>query len=940
MNNDLIPLGNHEKLRKKWRRRATLRKQKKAVFGVLRNYGIHNIARLILGLVIAVIFVLSFSAAVLSIGLPSPTNLTAVRLLESTRVLDRNGVVLHDIYGDQRRTFVSLADIPEDLKHATIAAEDKSFYLHSGYDIRGLIRGVIIKPLLGSRAQGGSTITQQLVKNCFLDPRRSVSRKIKELILAIEIEKLYTKDKILETYLNEIPYGGRAYGVESASEIFFGKSAIELNLPESALLAALPQSPTYYSPYGQHPDELLARKDWVLKRMFEEGYITERQMNDAQTEEIVFKPRSDSIRAPHFVMYIKEILADRYGEKLLEEGGLTITTTLDWEMQKAAEEVIASKAEYNKERYNAGNAALVTIDPHTGEILAMVGSKDYFDLEADGNVNVTIRERQPGSAIKPLVYATAFKKEYGPATMLLDVKTDFGNEYSPNNYDGEFRGPISVREALQGSVNVPAVKTLAYAGVNETINLAHKMGITTLNQPERYGLSLVLGGGEVKLLDLTAAYGVFATGGRKAKLMPVLKVEDSKGRVLEENFPESLKQVLDPEIAYLINNILSDDAARAPFFGAGSMLTLPGKIVAAKTGTTDMYRDGWTIGYTPNLVTGVWAGNNRGELMNKAGGLSVAAPIWNGYMRKVLASRSNESFSVPSGIRTVVVDALSGKLPSDATPETKTEVFSSWSVPTTEDSIHKKIKVVKNVPDRLPPNNFPDELIEEKIFVELHSERPKNSAWEDPVIAWALEHNYNNIPNQVYDGSLDIPDNSEVKIVSPIDGSTMDGDFFITAQIQDGIEIDKVSFFYDHNLVAKLEAAPWRVKVEGVELDNKTHSVTVKLFKKGGDSTESSVRITTGDIADQLIITMPDISTQSYPVSLVARLTDQGKTLDIDKVEIYFDGTKRETFLPKSSGVYTTIIREGLKGQHTTWAKVISKSDKEYVSNTINISIK
>ena len=940
MNNDLIPLGNHERLRRKWRRRATLRKQKKAIFGVLGSYGIYNVARLILGLVIAVIFVLSFSAAVLSIGLPSPTNLTSVKSLESTRVLDRNGVVLYDIYGDKRRSFVSLADIPDDLKHATISAEDKDFYFHAGFDIRGLIRGVIIKPLLGSRAQGGSTITQQLVKNCFLNPQRSVSRKIKELILAIEIEELYTKDKILETYLNEIPYGGRSYGVESASEIFFGKPAIELSLSESALLAALPQSPTYYSPYGQNPDELLIRKDWVLKRMFEEGYITERQMSDAQAVEIVFNPRADSIKAPHFVMYVKEILADRYGEKLLEEGGLTITTTLDWEMQKAAEEVISSKAEYNKDKYNAGNAALVTIDPNTGEILAMVGSKDYFDLEADGNVNVTIRERQPGSAIKPLVYATAFQKEYGPATMLLDVKTDFGNEYAPNNYDGEFRGPISIRDALQGSINVPAVKTLAYAGVNETIDLAHKMGITTLNQSERYGLSLVLGGGEVTLLDLTSAYGVFATGGQKAKLMPVLKVEDSKGRVLEENSPESLKQVLDPEVAYLINDVLSDDAARAPFFGSGSMLTLPGRVVAAKTGTTDLYRDGWTIGYTPDLVTGVWTGNNMGELMNKAGGLSVAAPIWNGYMRKVLAGEPSKSFTIPSGIRTVVVDALSGKLPSEATPETKTEVFSSWSVPTVEDNIHKKIVVVKNAPNRLPPSNFPEELTEEKIFAELHSERPKNSAWENPVIEWALEHNYNNIPNQIYDGPLDVPDNKEIKIISPIDGSTMDGDFFITAKIQDGLEVDEVSFFYDHALIAKLEVAPWRVKVESIELDDKTHSITVKLLKKDGIVVENSVYIKAGNIADKLVITMPDITAQSYPVSLVAQLTDRGKTLDIDKVEIYFDGTKRETFLPNSSGVYTTIIREGLKGQHTTWAKVISKSDKEYESNKINISIK
>jgi len=938
MSNNLLPLKDRDAIRKKWRRRAALRKNKRVVFNILRRYGVNDLPRLILGIAVTIIFILSFSTAALSIGLPNPTQLSIQKQLESTKVLDRNGVVLSDIFGEKRRADIPLADMPDYLKQATIAAEDGDFYIHSGFDIKGLIRGIILKPLSGQRAQGGSTITQQLVKNCFLSPQRSIGRKIKELILAIEIERVYTKDKILEMYLNEIPYGGRSYGVESASQIYFGNSAYELTVSQAAVLAALPRSPTYYSPYGQHSDELLARKDWVLKRMFEEGYMTDRQMQEAKDEEIEFKPRKDSIRAPHFVMYVKEILADRYGEKMLEEGGLTIVTTLDWELQQKAEQVISERAEYNQEHYNAGNAALVTINPNTGEILAMVGSKDYFDLEADGNVNVAICERQPGSAIKPIIYATTFKKNYGPATMLLDTKTDFGNGYTPNNYDGNFRGPISVREAIQGSINVPAVKALAYGGVNETINLAHDMGITTLNEPERYGLSLVLGGGEVKLLDLTSAYGVFATGGNKALLLSVLRVEDAKGRILEENSLKPPKRVVDPEIAYLINNILSDDAARAPFFGAGGPLTLPGRTVAAKTGTTDLYRDGWTIGYTPNLVTGVWVGNNWGDAMKNGAGLSVAAPIWHQYMKSILAGKPNNSFTVPSGIRTVTVDSLSGKLPSDATPETKTEIFSSWGIPQETDDVHRKVKVVTMAPDRLPPSNFPENLTEERIFTELHSERPNNPAWEDPVIAWAKDNGYNNVPRQIYDGSYE--NNKNLKIISPANGAIIDGSFIITAQIADQANIDKLFFYYDDNLINQLQSAPWRVSINNPDLDGNLHSIRVKLIKNSGEPEEGVVYITTGNQSNQAVITMQDISTSSYPINLTAKLTNQGQQLDIDKIEIYLDGTLQETFLPNSTGQYITIINDGIKGQHIAWAVIVDKTSQQYISNKINFTMK
>ena len=936
--NDLLPIKDPEFLRRKWRRRAFARKSKKNAFGFLRKLGINDLSRLLLGITISLIFFFSFITAILSIGLPNPSQLSTQRQLESTKVLDRNGVVLFDIFGDKRREEITLANIPKHVEQATIAAEDKDFYRHQGFDIKGLIRGVILKPLSGQRAQGGSTITQQLVKNSFLTPKRSIDRKIRELILAIEVERIYTKDKILELYLNEIPYGGRIYGIEEAAKVYFGISAKDLSIAQGAVLAALPQSPTYYSPYGQHPDELMARKDWVLKRMFEESYITDKERQEALAEEIEFKPRKDSIRAPHFVMYVKEILADRYGEKMLEEGGLTITTTLDWDLQQKAEQVITDRAERNMERYNASNSALVTIDPNTGEILAMVGSKDYFDIESDGNVNVTIRDRQPGSAIKPLVYAAAFKKNYGPATMLLDVKTDFGTNYSPNNYNGEFSGPISIRSALQGSVNVPAVKTLAYAGVNATIDLAHKMGITTLNDPERYGLSLVLGGGEVKLLDITSAYGVFATGGRKAQSLAVLKVEDAKGRILEENSPKSLKQVMDPEVAYLINNILSDDTARAPYFGGAGYLTLPGRTVAAKTGTTDLYKDGWTIGYTPDLVTGVWTGNNRGEPMKNGAGLSVAAPIWQAYMKSILAGKPNKNFNVPSGIRTIVVDKLSGKLPSDASPETKTEVFSSWGAPTEEDSVHKKVKVVSFAPDRLPPKNFPENLIEEKVFIELHSERPNISNWENPVIEWAIENGYNNIPNQIYDGPIN-GGSGPLEIISPTNGLVVNNDFVITASVEEKEKVKELIFYYDGAVIKKLQSSPWRVPVNNIDLDGKSHSVRVVMKRESGSSLDRTVYIVAGGTTEQIMITLQDVNSSSYPINLTANLTSAGQQLDIDKIEMYLDNVKRETFLPNSTGAYTTIINSGIKGQHAAWAIVFDKSNQEYISNKINFSI-
>jgi len=846
---ELMPFGpsEYERVRRKMKTRALARKTKKRVFTMLGRYGVNTPARLFLAVFVGLLFIFSFSMAAFSIGLPNPARLVIYAAKDSTKVYDRNGQVLYDIFNEKRRTTIPYADMPEYLKQATIAIEDKDFYHHNGFDVKGFLRGVIFKPLTGKGFQGGSTITQQFVKNALLGDSRTITRKARELILSFELEAIYPKDKILELYLNEIPYGSGAYGVQQASQMYFGKNAKDLTLAESAVLAALPQAPSRYSPYGQNPDLLMARKDLVLSQMQKQGYIAMTDYNEAKKAEVKFQPKRDSIRAPHFVMYVKELLAAKYGDKMLEEGGLKITTTLDLDKQKVAEDTIAALAESNLKKYNASNTALVSLDPNTGEILAMVGSKDYFDMEAEGNVNVAIRERQPGSAIKPIVYATAFKKDYGPATMLIDVQTDFGQGYTPRNYDGTFRGPLSIRETLANSINVPAVKALAYAGVDETINTAHDLGITTLNGgADRYGLSLTLGGGEVTLLDLTRAYGVFATGGNLTPTMAVLKVEDKYGHVLEENQPEKSKRVLDPQIAYMINNILSDDSARARVFGMGGQLTLPGRVAAAKTGTTNDYKDGWTIGYTPDLVTGVWAGNNHNESMTAASGL-VAAPTWNRYMRSALANLPNKPFPRPDGIRDVVVDALSGKLPVEGvTPTTKSEIFTSWSVPTETDNVHVVKRVMKSDTSKLAPANAPAELTEDKVFAVLHSERPDNSNWENSVIAWAKANGYNNVPTETYSGPLDGSVLPEITMLSPTEGATITGDFQITANVRDGVSVKRVEFIYDGLTKGQVTAVPYQFLIKAPKQDGKSHTVKVRLLKTDNSTAEASATIITG----------------------------------------------------------------------------------------------
>lgn len=665
------------------------------------------------GLVLFVLASSTFAYSIVS-SLPDPERISERAVVESTKIYDRTGkVLLYEIHGEEKRTVIPLAEMPETVRKATIAAEDDKFYEHVGLDGFGILRAFIKNVTSGGINQGGSTITQQLIKNSLLakehTPLEKIARKFKEAILALAVERKFSKDEILEFYLNQIPYGANAYGIESAAQTFFAKPAKELTLAESATLASLPKATTYYF---NHHEELLKRKNWVLDRMTALEYISKDEAEQAKKEVITFVPLKQNIRAPHFVFFVREYLNEKYGEEFVENGGLKVITSLDWELQEEAERIIKEGAEENEKLVKASNASLVSIDPKTGEILAMVGSRDYFakplpegcqpgvNCKFDPKVNVAVRSRQPGSAFKPFVYATAFKKGYLPETVLFDVPTEFNvncnangtpgtgmkpNDcYNPGNYDGKFRGPVTLRQALAQSLNIPSVKLLYLAGIADSIRTAQDMGITTLDNPDRFGLTLVLGGAEVKLLEMTSAFGVFAEEGILHPRTPVIRIETPKGTILEERKDVSIP-VMDTEVARVINDVLSDNDARVPVFSPRSSLYFGGRQVAAKTGTTQDFRDAWVIGYTPSIVTGIWVGNNDNSAMNQSVGSSimVAGPVWHKFMEKALSRTPPEFFNSPErtfaekpAIRGIYqsgpyvrIDKISKKLATENTPQ-------------------------------------------------------------------------------------------------------------------------------------------------------------------------------------------------------------------------------------------------------------------------------
>ncbi len=616
-------------------------------------------------------FLLLYTSFILKAAyqLPSPTRLIYPDQPLTTEFFDRNGKLLYRLYEGRNRSLVNLVDLPKNLIDATIAIEDKNFYKHGGIDLEAILRA-FLHNTKNHQQEGASTITQQLIKNTLLTPEKTYSRKIKEVILAIWAESLYSKNQILQMYFNETPYGGPTWGIKAAAQTYFGKEPVNLTLAESSFLAGLPVSPTEFSPFGTHPELGIERQKEVLRRMREEKYITQAEEQTALAQKLNFRSVQNDIAAPHFVFYIKDILSQKYGPRVVSQGGLKIQTTLDLKVQQNVEKIVSEEVD-NLAALNVKNGAAMVTDPKTGQILAMVGSKDYFNPQF-GNFNATIALRQPGSSIKPVNYATAFKQGYSPGNTILDAPTVFrdnwGNTYAPVNYDGTFHGPVSIRQALASSLNIPAVKMLAIVGVPNMIQTAKDLGITTFDDPARYGLSLTLGGGEVKMIEMMSVYGAFSQNGRTNKPVGILKVTDSSGNILEE-YQKNESQAVPEGVAYLINSVLSDNKARSIAFGVNSLLNIEG--VAVKTGTTDSKRDNWTFGYTPNFTIGVWVGNNDNTPMDPklTSGITGAAPIWNKITKLLLQTNPGIGFTKPTEIITANVDGRNDLIISGNTPK-------------------------------------------------------------------------------------------------------------------------------------------------------------------------------------------------------------------------------------------------------------------------------
>lgn len=799
-------------------------------------------------------FILSFIVIpLLAFNLPSPDEIVR-REGFSTKILDRDGDVLYDIFEDERRTLVTLDEIPDNLENATIAIEDKNFYKHGGFDFFGTLRG-LSRFITRGRAQGGSTITQQLVKNVLLTPERSVFRKIKELVLAIQIERKYEKDEILQMYLNEAPYGGTAWGVEAASETYFGKKAKELDLVESAILAGMPQRPSFYSPYSSNPEAYIERTENVLRRMREDEYISEEQERDALARlgSVIFQEKGASFKAPHFVQYVQEILVERYGEQVVEQGGLKVTTTLDLELQDEAQSIV--KSEIDKVTgLKISNGAAVAVDPETGEILAMVGSRGFNDPEIDGQVNVTTSLRQPGSAIKPITYVTGFAKGFTASTLLMDVPTQFPGGatqpiYEPKNYDGEYRGPIQVRYALANSINVAAVKMLAMVGIRNVLETAYDLGLKSLEPTRdtlsRVGLSLTLGGGEVRLIELTGAYAAFVNGGFRIDPVAILKVEDSNGKVLEEVEPEKGKRVISEENAFLIANILSDNSARADVFGTNSLLNIAGRQIAVKTGTTNDQRDNWTVGGNTQIMIGVWVGNNdNSPMLQVASGVTGASPIWRRIVMAALAGKSELGFEAPKGIVTASVDKVSGYRSHDGYPS-RAEVFAKGTEPG-EDLVHKKLKVCKSDGKLAGPSDISSGNYDEKEYFVFREEDPTGgidgeNMWQKGIIEWLKTQSdprYN--PPDEYcgggGGGAVI-----IEFVTPAnEASDLPNKFILEVKTQSSSEVVQIELEVDGEKIETFYESSFSTELT---LEDGTYDIRIKAKNKDGKESDRTIKI-------------------------------------------------------------------------------------------------
>jgi len=853
--------------------------------------------------------------AILSIGLPDVTDLENLTAAQSTQIFDRNDKLLYTIHGEENREQIEYKDISPYLIDATVAIEDDLFWEHKGFDIMAIGKAVLHSVFGIGSPRGGSTITQQYVKNTFLSAEHSYIRKAKEIILAIRLERAFDKEEILGLYLNRIPYGNNAYGCQKAAEIYFEKDCKDLDLAESAILASLPQAPSRYNPYGNYKHSALlkeftekdsdiekesdleiedyvrgligkrveiypgheiyiqGRSDLVLKRMSDLNTITAEERQEALNElqNIEFNEYREAINNPHFVLMVKQDLEEKYGKDVVEQGGLKVTTTIDSDLQEYAEETAAKIGESNVSRFGADNNAILSVDPRTGEILAMVGSRDYFNEEIDGNVNVVLRPRQPGSSFKPIVYARAFMNGFAPGDIIYDVPTKIGSD-EPQNYDGEWQGQISMRRALGQSRNIPAIKAYFLAEQQDKIiDLATEMGITTLKKSHNYGYPLALGAGEVSLGEMVTAYSVFANGGKRPELTSILKVENANGDILEEWQQKDFPEVLAPEIAFLINDVLSDKAN-----GVGPRLFINGQINAAKTGTSTKENkseagtksvrpsDAWTIGYTPSIVTGVWVGNTDGTgLSYNANGYDAASPIFNAVMAKALQGKSAEPFPEPAGIKHIQISKATGLLPGKNTPPDMivSEVFPSFAVPTTVENSFYEVKIDK-ISGLLATEFTPKEAVETVLF-QNYKPIADLFNWKQEIINYYSTHQSElessgtsiriGAPPTEYDNvhtAESAQNKPSITISTPGSNSIVPkGNLTIAVDITSQNGIEKVEYYLDDEKEYVTSTDPYRgfLRISNSAEIGSTHLIVAKVIDKLGYSSESAIQIKIGD---------------------------------------------------------------------------------------------
>lgn len=904
------------------------------------------------GLAVAICgwFGITIVVAWASRNLPDPDRLIDRQIVQSTKIYDRTGThLLYEVYQGKKRTLVELSDIPEYAVYGTILVEDKNFFTHKGVAWLSIARAFVSNMLGRSAGSGGaSTLTQQLIKNAVLTSEHSYIRKIKEAILARQIEQKFSKEQILKMYFNEIPYGSTNYGIESASQSYFGKTVKDVSVAEAATLAALPQSPTRYL---NNWDQLLVRRNFIIDLLATNNYITPTQAETAKKEPINIKRSSGHLEAAHFVEYIKGQLVEKYGEKMVEEGGLKVITTLDYDKQKIAEEEVTAAAEKNEKKYGATNAALVALDAKTGQIVAMVGSRDYDNNEIQGKVNVALRPRQPGSSFKPIVYVTGFSRGLTPNTKVYDVNTIFPAEpkdFEPHNYDGKEHGPVTLRQALAGSLNIPAVKTLYLTGVNNVLDQAEKMGYTTLKDRSRFGLALVLGGAEVTLLEHTRAYMTLAREGSSIPVNSILEVKDNRGNVLEKWETPPEVRVLDQQPVRQLVDIMSDNNARSFVFGANSALVLADRPVAAKTGTTNDWHDGWTMGFTPQLVTGVWVGNNNNKAMAKgADGVLTAGPIWHNFMARALKNAPVEGFNPPDspspdtkpillgqglGETSVAVNKLNGKLASESTPPELIEIHSY------RQSHNILYYLNKDNLTGAPPLNPADD--------------PQFANWEAGVQTWASANGIiaESIPTEFDNSNTGNPNPPSLTILEPGSNQSLTSrDLVIKFQVEPLAEFKKALLFLDDQALGSVEAAPFIFSTHLWDAGKGIHRLKIRAFDTKNSYAEAAaeINLTAEPDLPTIYFSSPtngaEVLSSRFPMALSAVFFQPTK---IKSINVYLNHGEEEPKLlaeitsPASKTATVSWTEKPVAGKYQITTTVFNKDGSTYPGGKIEVTVK